>query len=210
VVHTLKTLCPYLLDKPFSMHTDNASLVWLQEQLHLSHHQARWLKLLAEYQYTVVHIPCRTNPADVLTCKRFRDGQGPALTTGHDESGSSLELYAAAAVFTHAGTGPDAPSGCFLHSEFAAALHAALPTDSLLTCVLGLLLAAAQANAPDQVSAAGSARPAAGPGARLFIARDGLLYRQTRSEPERRPLVHPSSGQAPRAGAAGASRDFAR
>jgi hypothetical protein len=47
VVHALKTLLPYLLDKPFSLHTDNASLVWLQEQLHLSHHQARWLNLLA-------------------------------------------------------------------------------------------------------------------------------------------------------------------
>ncbi len=68
--------------------------MWLQEKRHLRHHQARWLNLLAEYQYTVVHIPGRTNPADFLTRKRFRDGQGPALTTGHDDPGSSLELYA--------------------------------------------------------------------------------------------------------------------
>jgi hypothetical protein len=142
VVHVLKTLPPYLLDKPFTL-SDNASLLWLQEQLHLSHHQARWLSLLAEYQYTVVHIPGRTNPADFLTRKRFCDGQGPALTTGYDDPGSSLELYADAAAFTHAGTGPNAPS--FLHSEFAAALRAALPADPLL----GPLLAAAQANAPD-------------------------------------------------------------
>jgi hypothetical protein len=47
-----------------------------------------------------VHIPCRTNPADFLTRKRFRNGQGPALTTGYDDPGSSLELYAAAVVFT--------------------------------------------------------------------------------------------------------------
>ncbi len=36
VVHALKTLrsrrC-YLLDKPFTLHTDNASLLWLQDQL---------------------------------------------------------------------------------------------------------------------------------------------------------------------------------
>ena len=50
VVHALKTLRPYLLDKPFELHTDNASLQWLQQQRHLSHHQARWLYLLAEYQ----------------------------------------------------------------------------------------------------------------------------------------------------------------
>jgi hypothetical protein len=54
--------------------------------------QARWLNLLAEYQYTVVHIPGRTNPADFLVRKRFRDGQGLALTTGYDDPGSSLEL----------------------------------------------------------------------------------------------------------------------
>ncbi len=121
----------------------------------------------------VVHIPGRTNPADFLTLKRFRDGQGPALTTGYDDPDSSPELFAAAAAFTHAGTCPNAPR--FLHSEFAAALRAALPADPLLSP----LLAAAQANAPDPVSATGSARPAAGPRARLFIARDRLLYRQS-------------------------------
>ena len=41
VVHALKTLRPYLLDKPFELHTDNASLQWLQQQRHVSHHQAR-------------------------------------------------------------------------------------------------------------------------------------------------------------------------
>ncbi len=132
VVHALKTLRPNLLDKPFTLpvHTDYASLLWLQEQRHFSHHRARWLNLLAEYQYTAVHIPGRTNPADFLTRKRFCDGQGPALTTCYDDPGSSLELYAAAAAFTQAGTGPNAP--CFLHSEFAAALRAALPVDPLL------------------------------------------------------------------------------
>ena len=48
VVHALKTLRPYLLDKPFELHTDNASLQWLQQQRHVSHYQARWLNLLAE------------------------------------------------------------------------------------------------------------------------------------------------------------------
>ena len=60
MVHSRKTLRPYLLDKPFELHTDNdASLQWLQQQHHISHHQAHWLNLLAEYKYnvTVVHIP---------------------------------------------------------------------------------------------------------------------------------------------------------
>ena len=86
MVHALKTPPPYLLDKPFELHTNTASLQWLQEQRHVSHHLVRWLNLnlLAEYQYRVVHIPGRTNPADFLTRKRFRDGSGPALSTGYD------------------------------------------------------------------------------------------------------------------------------
>jgi hypothetical protein len=141
-----------------------------------SHYQARWLNLLAEYQYKVVHIPGRTNPADFLTRQRFRDGQGPARQTGYDDPGSALELYAAtalapAAAFVHAGTGPDAPR--FLHGEFAWALRAALPADS----VLGPLVAAAQALAPSPVDAAGAACPPTAPRRRAFVWRDGLIYR---------------------------------
>ena len=68
---------------------------WLQQQRHVSHHQARWLNLLAEYRYNVVHIPGLTSPADFLTRKRFPDGPGQALYTGYDdvdEPDSALEL----------------------------------------------------------------------------------------------------------------------
>ena len=41
-VQALKTLRPYLLDTPFELHMDNASLQWLQQQCYVSHHQARW------------------------------------------------------------------------------------------------------------------------------------------------------------------------
>jgi hypothetical protein len=40
MVHALKTLRPYLLDKSFELHTDNVSRQWLQQQRHVSHHQA--------------------------------------------------------------------------------------------------------------------------------------------------------------------------
>ena len=50
MVHALKTLRPYLLDKPFQLHTENTSLQWLLQQRYVSHYQARWLNLLAEYQ----------------------------------------------------------------------------------------------------------------------------------------------------------------
>ena len=180
VVHALKTLRPYLLDKPFELHTDNASLMWLHQQRHLSHHQARWLNLLAEYQYRVVHIPGRTNPADFLTRQRFPDGQGPASRTGYDDPESALELYAAlvqapgpAAAFTHAGTGPDAPR--FLHADFTSALRQALPSDPLL----GPIAVAAQARAPNAVTAAGVPCPPTDPAHHGFVWRDDLLYRRS-------------------------------
>jgi transposase InsO family protein len=162
VVHALKTLRPYLLDKPFELHTDNASLQWLQQQRHVSHHQARWLNLLAEYQYRVVHIPGRTNPADFLTRKRFLDGSGPAMSTGYADPDSALELFAAsaaspAAAFVHSGPEPDTPR--FLHADFAAAVRAALPSDP----ELGPLAAAEEA----------------GPAGGAFVLRDGLLYRRS-------------------------------
>jgi hypothetical protein len=173
-VHALKALRPYLLDKPFELHTDNASLQWLQQQRHVSHHQARWLNLLAEFQYRVVHIPGRTNPADFLTRKRFSDGPGPALHTGYDEPDSVLELFSAAggapaAAFVTAGPAAEAPR--FLHADFAAEIRAALPSDP----VLGPLAAAAQAQAP---SAADGTTDASG-APRRFVYRDGLLYRRS-------------------------------
>ena len=64
VVHALRVFRPYLLNKPFDLHTDNASLQWLQVQRTISHHQARWLDAIAEFKFKVVHIPGRTNPTD--------------------------------------------------------------------------------------------------------------------------------------------------
>ena len=60
----------YFLNTPFEPHTDNATLQWLQQQRHLSHHQAQWLNLLTKFQNRVVYIPGRTKPADFLVRKR--------------------------------------------------------------------------------------------------------------------------------------------
>jgi hypothetical protein len=123
-VHQSFRLCsPYLLDKPFELHTDNASLQWLH---HVSRNQACWLNLLAEYQYSVVHIPGRTNlnPADFLMHKRLLDGTGPALSTGYEEHDSALELNASsaappAAAFVHRDSDPP-PSFTRAHAPLLA------------------------------------------------------------------------------------------
>ena len=117
------------------MHTDNASLHWLQQQRRVSHHQACWLNLLAEYQYSGVHISGRTHPADFLTRKRFSDGAGPAPHTGHDEPDSALELFAASGAARSRLRGRW--SRCrvarlragFLHADFATGIRAAPPSE---------------------------------------------------------------------------------
>jgi hypothetical protein len=136
----------------------------------VSHHQARWLNLLAEYQYRVVHIPGRMNPADLLTCKRFQDGQGPAERTGYADPDSEFELFTAAdtapaTAFVHVVQRPDTPR-C-LHTDFAEAVRVALAADPGLSPIA----AAAQAEPPGRVVESGR---------HCFILWGGLLYRRSR------------------------------
>ena len=144
-------------------------------QRHVSHHLARWLNLLAEYLYWVVHIPGRSNAADFLTPKHFRDGSRPASSTGYDEADSQLDLFSAPpaatpnAAFVHFGGAPTAPR--FLHADFASALLAALPTDQ----TLGPIFAAASI-AFGAVDANGTPCGPASPPRRPFVCRDGLRY----------------------------------
>jgi hypothetical protein len=79
VVHALKTLRPYLLDEPFQLQSDNASVRWITVAAARSSSitlvtiklAGPGLNLLAEYQYHVVrHIPGRTNPIDFLSASR--------------------------------------------------------------------------------------------------------------------------------------------
>ncbi len=123
-----------------------------------------------------MHIPGRTNPADFLSRKRFPDGPGPASHTGYDEPDSALELFTAAGAapataFVTVGAAEESPR--FLHADFAAAIRAALPSDT----VLGPLLAAAQPHPSDPVDAAGAPRPVTRAVRSNFVCRDGLLYR---------------------------------
>ena len=78
-MHALKALRPCLLDQPSKLHIDNALLQWLQPELQrrCSHHQARWLNLLAKFHYSAALIPGSTDQADFLTRKSSLDGQGP-------------------------------------------------------------------------------------------------------------------------------------
>ena len=84
-MHSLRAFRPYLLDKPLELHTDNASLQWLNQQLLVSHHHARWLDTTGEFAYTIVHIQGSTNLADFLSSMLFSSGTEQAPTASYTE-----------------------------------------------------------------------------------------------------------------------------
>ena len=112
-----------------------------------------------------MHIPGRTNPADFLTRKRFRDARGPVLSTGYDEADSELELFSAspaaapAGAFVHVGGAPTAPR--FLHADFTSALREALPINPTLGPIVAVAAGAVEAD--------GTPCGSASPPRRLFV-----------------------------------------
>jgi len=183
VVHSLRAFRPYLLDKPFELHTDNASLQWLNRQRLVSHHHARWLDTIGEFAFTIIHIPGRTNPADFLSRMRFSSGTEPAPTAGYTDDGrdEDAELFVApgspAAAFAAVSADPAAPR--FLRPDFASALRDALLADT----AMGELARAARTAAGAPVSSAGLpvSRDAPVPPSACFIWRHDLLYRRSAS-----------------------------
>ncbi len=90
VVHCFKSFRSYLLGRIFQLRTDNASLRWFLQRSSLNHHQARWLNTVSKFQFSVVHITGRLNPADQLSWMRFTTGEGPAPTAGYGDGSSEL------------------------------------------------------------------------------------------------------------------------
>ena len=68
VIHALRTWRHYLLGRQFTIVSDHHSLKFLQTQPQLSRRQARWLELLAEFDFEIVHRPGKSNVvADALS-----------------------------------------------------------------------------------------------------------------------------------------------
>ena len=149
--------------------------------------------------------PGRSNAAQFFTRQRFAEGQAPAPSTGYADQESRRELYSLTGTIAgtlgrgwwHGGGPADAPpaeapaptgvaqawvqvgaevsSPRFLHSDFAAAVTAALPADP----TLGPLASAAQAHAGLPVDSAGAVIPAGVPLPRsCFVWREHLLFRR--------------------------------
>ena len=68
VVHALRVWRHYLFGKQFKIVTDHHFLKYLMTQPNLSKRQARWVEMLAEFDFEVVHRPDKSNVvADALS-----------------------------------------------------------------------------------------------------------------------------------------------
>ena len=68
IVWAIRHFRCYLYGKPFLLKTDHQPLVWLKSMRKPQGRLSRWLAALAEYEFSVQHIPGKANvPADALS-----------------------------------------------------------------------------------------------------------------------------------------------
>ena len=86
VVWVVKCFHPYLWGRRFIIRTDHNSLLWLQNFKDPLGQIARWLEVLAEYDFTILHRPgLKHSNADALSCKQC--GQhDPDTTAAHSDT----------------------------------------------------------------------------------------------------------------------------
>ena len=68
IIHSLRMWRHYLMGKKFLLKIDHASLKYLWEQPNLNVRKARWLALISEYDFDLIHLKGRENKvADTLS-----------------------------------------------------------------------------------------------------------------------------------------------
>lgn len=73
IVYYMKAFKQYLLGKPFIVRTDHAALTWLQKTPIPIGQQARWLNILGEFDYKVIHRAGKSHQnADALSRRPCR------------------------------------------------------------------------------------------------------------------------------------------
>ena len=141
-----KALQPWLLDGEFELRTDSAPLAWIHQKKALSSLHVRWLDVLAEFKYTVAHIPGKLNVADPLT-RQYRVGAGVSGAAGTSDRAAAGAAFACAVL---SGLPTSAPR--LLRTDFGADLQRALRDNPFL----GDLAVKAKASPDHTVNRAGA------------------------------------------------------
>ena len=98
VVHFLRYFRQYLLARTFTVRTDHAALAWLRKTPDPIGQQARWLEIMEEFNFTVIHRPgVRHGNADALS-RRPCSGRGCVCEKVIDEQLSETCVKSAARV----------------------------------------------------------------------------------------------------------------
>lgn len=79
IVWAVKRYRPYLEDRPFTLRTDNRSLVWLQKTRDTKAKIARWAMLLQEFNFNIEHCPGTRNELPDLLSRAPDDIQHDAI-----------------------------------------------------------------------------------------------------------------------------------
>ena len=96
VVEACKHFKPYLYGRPFRLRTDHASLIWIQRRKDPHHQVARWLEILAEFQYQIEHRKGEKHQnADGLSRRQCEDCRKCQLIEQRDGGPPRSEIIAA-------------------------------------------------------------------------------------------------------------------
>ena len=97
VIYALQTWRMYLF-KHFDLFTDNMGVVYLRTKPNLTRREARWVELLADYDFTCHHQSGKTNVADALSRRPDYDCQINALEYSLDVNSELAQSISAGYV----------------------------------------------------------------------------------------------------------------
>ena len=61
MIYALKKFKHYFMANKVIFHVDHEALLYMVKKSNLSRRMARWVLLLQEFDYTVIHTPCRSH-----------------------------------------------------------------------------------------------------------------------------------------------------
>ena len=125
---------PYLYGRKFQLRTDHASLIWLYKRTEPSHQIARWLELLAEFDFSLEHRPgTKHGNADGLS--RCTDCAQCGRIEGRDGGPTRAELAAETPQVTAVSLGPQITPAELEQLQDTPHSSIAIIKDSLMTGV---------------------------------------------------------------------------
>ena len=183
LIQALKLWRHYLHHRPFTIHCDNSAVKAILTQSTLSNRQAQWIDLLAEYHFTIHHVPGKANTAADALSRH----PNPAPLPLHLHTTTTSPLPASSYIIATTRTITTTTS-----TEFRQAIRDEAPTDPCYQQLLGQVTAGSRHD---------------------FVVIDDLLYTTDHRlyvTPSLRPSIIQEAHDIPISGHLGATKTIAR